>query len=48
MIGSISLEENVQVKNIGMVYCDVLGLKRVNDTLGHQAGDDLLIRAAEC
>ena len=42
------LEENVRVENIGMVFCDVLGLKRVNDTLGHQAGDDLLTRASEC
>ena len=42
------LEENLQVNNLGMVYCDVLGLKRVNDTLGHQAGDNLLIRASEC
>ena len=31
-----------------MVFCDVLGLKRVNDALGHQAGDDLLIRASKC
>ncbi len=36
------------IKNIGVIYCDVLGLKRVNDTLGHLAGDDLIIRASEC
>lgn len=35
-------------KNVGVVYCDVLGLKKVNDTLGHQAGDALIVRASEC
>lgn len=36
-----------QLKNVGVVYCDVLGLKKINDTQGHQAGDDLIIRASE-
>ncbi len=40
---------NVDSQNsIGLIYCDVMGLKRVNDTLGHLAGDDLLVRAYEC
>ncbi len=34
--------------SIGIVYCDVMGLKRVNDSLGHIAGDNLLVRAYEC
>ncbi len=34
--------------SIGLVYCDVMGLKRVNDTEGHLAGDALLVRAYEC
>jgi diguanylate cyclase (GGDEF)-like protein len=29
-------------KGIGLIMCDVDGLKIVNDTLGHLAGDDLL------
>lgn len=29
-----------------IVICDVNGLKKVNDTLGHQAGDSLIIRAS--
>ncbi len=37
-----------QMNHVGVVYCDVLGLKKVNDTQGHQAGDDLIIRASEC
>jgi len=36
-----------QLKNAGVVYCDVLGLKKINDTQGHQAGDALIIRASE-
>lgn len=35
-------------KSIGILYCDVMGLKKINDAQGHQAGDDLLIRASEC
>lgn len=35
-------------KSIGIVYCDVMGLKKANDTKGHQAGDQLLMRACGC
>ncbi|MHB8156358.1 MAG: PAS domain S-box protein [Desulfocucumaceae bacterium] len=31
---------------LGLVICDVDGLKLVNDTMGHDAGDSLLIAAA--
>ncbi len=34
--------------SIGIVYCDVMGLKKVNDNQGHLAGDALLVRAYEC
>lgn len=32
--------------SIGIVYADVNGLKEINDTRGHQAGDEALKRAA--
>ncbi|MGN1415542.1 MAG: diguanylate cyclase domain-containing protein [Oscillospiraceae bacterium] len=31
---------------VGVVYCDITGLKRLNDSEGHHAGDDLIRRAA--
>ena len=34
-------------KSIGVVYCDITGLKRVNDTMGHEAGDQLILRARD-
>jgi len=34
-------------KLIGLIICDVDGLKLVNDTLGHEAGDRLLIQVAK-
>lgn len=34
--------------SIGIVYCDVMGLKNINDTEGHLEGDALLVRAYEC
>lgn len=41
--------DNVQHdKSIGLVYCDVMGLKHVNDTKGHLEGDALLMRAYQC
>ena len=33
--------------SIGALYCDVMGLKQVNDKQGHQEGDKLLLRACE-
>lgn len=35
-------------ESIGILYCDVMGLKKANDGKGHQAGDDLLVRASGC
>ncbi len=32
---------------LGLVYCDVMGLKRINDEQGHLEGDKLLLRAAK-
>ena len=32
----------------GMVFLDVNDLKTVNDTLGHKAGDELLLNTAKC
>ncbi len=34
-------------ESVGVVFCDVTGLKRVNDTEGHKAGDKLILRACE-
>jgi diguanylate cyclase (GGDEF)-like protein len=35
-------------KSIGVVFADVNGLKEVNDSYGHKAGDKLLIQACNC
>lgn len=32
---------------LGLVFCDISGLKQINDTLGHCAGDDYIISACE-
>jgi diguanylate cyclase (GGDEF)-like protein len=45
-------EEMVRLGNsryspIGIVVCDLDGLKFVNDTLGHQSGDQMLIQTAD-
>lgn len=37
-----------QNDSIGIVYCDITGLKRVNDEKGHEAGDRLILSACEC
>lgn len=41
------LEEHIGKHAIGVVYCDITGLKRTNDTLGHKEGDALILRACD-
>lgn len=41
-------EEIKGEKNLGIIYCDINGLKHTNDTYGHQKGDHLIERACEC
>lgn len=44
----MKIQENNLVPQITMIMMDVNGLKMVNDTYGHIAGDELLIGAAKC
>lgn len=34
--------------SLGVVFCDITGLKGVNDTRGHTEGDMLILRACDC
>ena len=34
-------------QSLGVLYSDVMGLKQINDTFGHQAGDKALLYACE-
>lgn len=38
---------NVPMESVGVIYCDITGLKNVNDSLGHEAGDQLICRCYE-
>lgn len=42
------LERVDHTRPIGVVYCDITGLKRINDSEGHSAGDRLIRRCCEC
>lgn len=42
------LEEEGIKDNFVYVSIDVNGLKRVNDTLGHEAGDEIIVAASKC
>lgn len=42
------IEKMKKDNGVGIVYCDITGLKRVNDEEGHEAGDRLIISACEC
>lgn len=33
------------MESVGVIFCDVSGLKQVNDTQGHEAGDEMIIQS---
>lgn len=35
-------------ESIGVAYCDITGLKKLNDTKGHEAGDRMIVSACNC
>lgn len=42
------IEKNNKTHQITYIMIDLNGLKRVNDTLGHNAGDEYIIGASQC
>lgn len=36
--------QKASLSSVGVIYCDITGLKYTNDTQGHDAGDQLIIR----
>ena len=45
-IRDITAMNEEQIKNVGIIFVDVNGLKQTNDQLGHEAGDEIIKRAA--
>lgn len=42
----ISGDDYQKRKTLGLIYCDLIGLKRINDNLGHNNGDRLIMQAS--
>lgn len=42
------IEKNGTVSNVTIIALDLNGLKQVNDTLGHQAGDEFILGISNC
>lgn len=42
----ISSEDYQKRETLGLIYCDLIGLKRINDNLGHNNGDRLIMQAS--
>ena len=42
------LRQTDRQEKLGVVYCDITGLKRVNDREGHSAGDRFIRKCCEC
>lgn len=37
----------LEAESVGVIYCDVSGLKQVNDTQGHEEGDEMIIQCCQ-
>lgn len=46
-IALIERNEDMSKQPLGVVFADVNGLKRINDSMGHEAGDGLIASVAE-
>lgn len=42
----ITSDQYKKRQTIGLIYCDLIGLKRINDNLGHNNGDRLIMQAS--
>lgn len=38
---------DLPMESVGVIYCDITGLKMINDTQGHEAGDQLICHCYE-
>lgn len=41
-------DEADKAETVGVAYCDLIGLKAINDSKGHEEGDSYIISAGEC
>ena len=48
LAGAIARKRQHKSQDFSIVMLDLIGLKRINDTLGHEAGDRLITTVADC
>lgn len=41
-VKELQSSKDILVRNVGIIFLDINGLKKVNDTYGHRAGDELI------